>query len=233
MFSFNAIDDDDYPTLINKKDEIIHTIIYEKTVDRIPPHRHLSQEFVELFKQSSLYQLYLAHRDKLLLCVRNEYINLYRHCDSIAKVSYTKRGRIKCEISNYYLKDTNKDFKNGQAVFTNEVDIKRSIIDRYEEIMAICDDKAKRTQEKVVQQALCLQNNANPKSNWYCIDIEWKKQFYSQDAREESGSKARFDIVAISKTAPHRVAIIELKYGQQAMGEIVALNHMLKTLNNS
>ena len=53
-----------------------------------------------------------------------------------------------------------------------------------------------------------IENNSNPDSEWFCIDIEYAK----------TGQHGRFDIIAISKERPHKVALIELKYGKHALG---------------
>jgi hypothetical protein len=63
-----------------------------------------------------------------------------------------------------------------------------------------------------------LLNNENEKSNWFCIDVEYIKQFKNQKEKDEAKFNARFDIIALSKEKPHRVALIEIKYGRGAIG---------------
>jgi hypothetical protein len=65
---------------------------------------------------------------------------------------------------------------------------------------------------------LVLLNNKNKNSNWFCIDIEYIKQFHNQVEKNEADFNGRFDVIALSKDIPHKVAFIELKYGSRAMG---------------
>ena len=56
-------------------------------------------------------------------------------------------------------------------------------------------------------------NNNNKDSRWYCFDVEWVKAFENQQQKNEAKFNGRFDIMAISKKKPQKVALIELKYG--------------------
>lgn len=71
--------------------------------------------------------------------------------------------------------------------------------------------------EKKAQSKLVLSNNENKASNWFCIDVEYVKSFYNQKEKDEAKLNARFDIIALSKKEPHKVALIELKYGINAI----------------
>ena len=87
--------------------------------------------------------------------------------------------------------------------------------------MAIClwlikqksDERKKR--EKQAQQRLYIQNNNSLSSEWFCIDVEYTKSLRGKSRAEDW----RFDIIAISKSKPHKIALIELKYGAGALGE--------------
>ena len=61
--------------------------------------RGISKDFAEEFKKSELYKLYKEHKDELFIGVRNNSLNLYYNCDSIAKINYTN-GSIFCVIDN-------------------------------------------------------------------------------------------------------------------------------------
>ncbi len=74
------------------------------------------------------------------------------------------------------------------------------------------------TPEKKAQSKLFILNNQNEDSKWYCIDVEYVKQFKNIQQRTKAGFQARFDFIAVSKEAPHRIALIELKYGRKAIG---------------
>lgn len=175
--------------------------------------RGVAEDFAEAFKKCELYSLYENHKDELFIGVRNNYLNLYYNCDSIAKIEYKrskgeKRKRIVCEIDRFYTDDNNKEKR--YRIEPSE------ICEKYQTIKDNSEKKA--TQEKKAQSKLVLLNNGNKESNWFCIDFEYVKQYNNSKEREESDFNGRFDIIALSKEKPHRVALIELKYGGGAMG---------------
>ncbi len=172
--------------------------------------RGISKDFAKAFKQSELYKLFGDHRSELLIGVRNNYLNLYYNCDSIAKITFIN-GSICCEIDKYYL--------DGNHY--NDID-KRHKIDlidiyvNYEKIKEYSNKKA--TPEKKAQSKLVLLNNQNLDSNWFCIDVEYVKSFNNRAEKKDADFNGRFDIIALSKMKPHKVALIELKYGSGAIG---------------
>jgi hypothetical protein len=170
--------------------------------------RGIDEEFAEAFKQSELYTLYKNHKDELFIGVRNNYLNLYFNCDSVAKVEY-KKGEIICEISEKYLFGTGKISKyinmSPCDICSKYTTIKKNIAERPRP-------------EKEAQSKLVILNNANENSNWFCIDVEWAKAFENKQQKDDADFNARFDIIAISKENNHEVALIELKYGRQAIG---------------
>ena len=169
--------------------------------------RGIDKEFSQAFKGSELYQLYQDHKDELIIGVRNNYLNLYYNCDSIAKIEYLKTtGKFKCDIANYYLGDG-----KGRSQI-NPIEI----CEQYNEITKQSYERA--TLEKKAQSKLVLLNNSNNDSKWYCIDVEYVKQFNNNMEKKEADFNARFDIIALSKNKPHRVALIELKYGDKSIG---------------
>jgi hypothetical protein len=172
--------------------------------------RGISKEFAEAFKQSQLYKLYIEHKDELFIGVRNNYLNLYYNCDSIAKITYTN-GCLCCEIDKYYI--DGKHYKQKEKRYKIE---QSEICNQYEEIKKHSDNKA--TLEKKAQSKLVLLNNNNKESNWFCIDVEYVKQFKNKQEKIDANFNGRFDIIALSKTKPHKVALIELKYGSGAIG---------------
>jgi hypothetical protein len=64
--------------------------------------RGIDVNFAEAFKNCELYNLYVSHKNELFIGVRNNYLNLYYNCDSIAKIEY-KKYSICCIIDRYYL----------------------------------------------------------------------------------------------------------------------------------
>lgn len=174
--------------------------------------RGISKEFAEEFKKCELHKLCKENGNDTLIAVRNNYINVYYNCDSISKVKF-KSGTICCEIDKYYL--DGKHYKSNDKEKSFKTDAKL-ISDEFETIKKNSSNKS--TDEKKAQSKLVLLNNSNSNSNWYCIDVEYVKQFKNQNERNESGFNGRFDIIAVSKSTPHRVALIELKYGAGSMG---------------
>jgi len=172
--------------------------------------RGISKEFAEKFRNCNLNNLYQDHRDELLIGVRNNYLNLYYNCDSIAKIEY-KQGKVICEIDKYYL-DGNH-YKGSDK--TKKIDTSE-IYKNYQTIKANSNSKA--TDEKKSQSKLVLLNNDNKDSKWHCFDVEWVKAFENQQQKDDEKFNGRFDIIAISKKQPYRVAFIELKYGSGAIG---------------
>lgn len=172
--------------------------------------RGINKDFADAFKQSELNKLYEDHKDELFIGVRNNYLNLYYNCDSIAKVEY-KQGKVICEIDKYYLDGNHYKGSNK----TKKIDTSE-IYKNYQTIKANSNGKA--TDEKKSQSKLVLLNNNNNFSNWYCFDVEWVKAFENQQQKNEAKFNGRFDIMAISKKKPHKVALIELKYGNGAIG---------------
>ena len=174
--------------------------------------RGIYKEFADAFIKSDLYKFYLKNKHELIIGVRNNYLNLYFNCDSIAKIKYT-RGSIRCEIDKYYLDGkhySSNDKEKHYVINQNQ------IINQYKDIKK--HSNAKATQEKVAQSKLFILNNENSNSNWYCIDVEYVKAFKNQTEKDNANFNGRFDIIAISKSNPHRVALIELKYGNKAVG---------------
>ena len=154
-------------------------------------------------------------------------MNIYYRLNNIAEVRLVGDGLISCGIHPYFLRRSG----NSNVVLTG-VDIETLIIDRYEAIKNLVGNKKNTTSEKVAQQMLVMQNNSSPSSKWFCIDVEWARSFSCQ-AEKDSCISARMDIIAISKEAPHRVAVIELKYGNKSIsGDAGILKHIqdFKTL---
>ena len=167
-----------------------------------------ADNFCDNFMKSKFYEVYKKHTDELFIGIRDGYLNIYYNCASIAKIR-TKRGTIgKAAIDKYY---TNNKLSSLTADEFEE---------RYEEIKKNSD--AKNDLEKKSQERLVLDNNNNPHSDWYCLDVEYMKSI------EGKLKNWRFDIIAISKKAPHRVALIELKYGSGAIGGESGIQKHLK-----
>lgn len=195
---------------------VIKNIIMVKIEDKQPKtktiNRGISSNLIEAFKHSPIFRLYLEHSNELLICIRNNYLNVYYHLNNIAEIRLNGEKNISCAILPKFLRQ-----KGKKNIILNEEQIQSQIIERYEDIKRIIQCKENSTYEKIVQQKLFLQNNANPSSKWFCVDVEWARAFKDIYEKKEADMSSRMDIIAISKEVPHRVAIIELKYGKQAV----------------
>lgn len=164
--------------------------------------------FYEDFKKSVFYtDLYKKHKDELIIGVRDGYINIYYNCDSIAKIDNSPNGSryIAAEVASYYL--------TGESLNKKYIKLSgQELVDNYDVIKSNSNKRGK--MEKQAQERLFIDNNLNARSDWFCIDVEYTKSF----ANKMSIENWRFDIIAISKKSPFRVALIELKYGSSAIG---------------
>lgn len=174
--------------------------------------RGICKNFAEAFTKSDLFKFYLKNKQELIIGIRNNYLNLYYNCDSIAKIKYIK-DNIVCEIDKYYIDGNHYNSKDEEKRFEIQ---QYQIIKQYPEIKKNSDDKT--SPEKKAQSKLIILNNQNDNSNWYCVDLEYVKAFMSQGEKKEADFNGRFDIIAISKVKPHKIALIELKYGSGAIG---------------
>ncbi len=168
--------------------------------------RGIDKKFADMFKQTELYELCKEPKNELFIGIRNDYINVYYKSKSIAKVS--GKTKLTCEIHEKYLKDNTTAQKNVRVE-------PPFIVDNYDNIINRINEKYSSKPEKVVQQKLILNNNSNKDAKYFCIDMEYVKARNNQN----EDSFGRFDIIAISKNKPYKVALIELKYGRSAMGE--------------
>jgi len=127
-------------------------------------------------------------------------------------VKYNKRTkRLNCETHRKYLYGDNA--KDVCEKIHKEIS-EKNIRGKYETIVENIEEIYK-SDEKKAQQQLIYRNNRNENSKWFCIDIEYVRPGMDEQRKRHG----RFDIIAISKKNPHKVAIIELKYGASAMGE--------------
>lgn len=168
--------------------------------------REITSTFASAVKEHPVFQeFYLKHRDKVIVGIRDNYVNLYYNCDSIAKFVDTT-GTLRAKIDHYYL-----DPDNPSKLMTIDP-VLHDLSSAFETIIQKSDDRDKK--EKQSQEKLYIANNLNPTSNWFCIDVEYTRSI----AEKEKAEPWRFDIIAVSKTTPHRVALIELKYSFGAIG---------------
>lgn len=160
----------------------------------------IDKAFCEAFKRTKFYtEIYQKHKDEIIIGIRDRYINLYYNCDSIAKIYVDKPSIAK--LKSYYTDEKARILSDKDYVSFYDIIKKNS-------------DRGNK-KEKQAQERLFIDNNSNPSSGWFCIDVEFTKSLRGKNTAEDW----RFDIIAISKTAPYRVALIELKYGKEAIKE--------------
>ena len=120
---------------------------------------------------------------------------------------------INCRIHEYYLNETTRRDK-GKTPYVKKDP--KSIVDEYTRIAERSNQRL--TPEKKAQSKLFVLNNQNRDSNWFCIDVEYIKQFKNMQQKQEFNFNDRFDFIAVSKKAPNRIALIELKYSRGSIG---------------
>lgn len=160
----------------------------------------ITTEFANKFKSSKFYtDIYLMHKDEIIVGVRDGYICLYYNCDCIAKIESS--STLLAKIDPYYT--------DGRFSYLTD----KEMVELYPIIKKRSDERKKN--EKQAQQRLFIQNNKSISSEWYCVDVEYTKSLCGKSTAEDW----RFDLIAISKSKPYKIALIELKYGAGAMGE--------------
>lgn len=159
----------------------------------------ITAEFAAKFKSSKFYtDIYLVHKDEIIVGVRDGYICLYYNCDCIAKIDYS--STLLARIDPYYT--------NGRFSYLTDDEM----VELYPLIKKRSDERKRN--EKQAQQRLFIQNNNSLSSEWYCVDVEYTKSLCGRSTAEDW----RFDLIAISKSKPYKIALIELKYGAGALG---------------
>lgn len=174
--------------------------------------RGLTQDYINEIQKTDFLVWYKNNQKQLRLEIRNNYINLYYNSASVGKIEYHPKNEqhLICKTHKKYLNISNQDKEY------EEISIKR-LQNEAKNIMKNIEKKVykpKSHQEKAAQHILVQQNNANEQSKWFCIDTEYVMQRYSKD-EEVFG---RWDIIAITKRPPYKVALIELKYTLNALG---------------
>lgn len=168
--------------------------------------RGLNNAFLEKFKNSDWHTFFNNHQNELILGIRNNYVNIYYKCSNVVKIEL-KKEKLCGKIAGSYLELDSKK---------KEVTIESSMLkNKYETIKSNINIKQENKIEKAAQQRLILNNNSNTKSEWFCVDLEYVLQL-----KGEKSEYGRFDIIAITKKAPYKVALIELKATRGAIGGI-------------
>ena len=168
--------------------------------------REINPKLITAFKATELYQMVMNPDSGLMAFIRNNAIRIYYNSDRVSMVRFDKRRELICDVNNYYLDNG----RTGDArVSCDELVSNIDIIKK--------KSKDRSTPEKKSQHSLVRDNNRFNDSEWFCFDIEYRQSTKIQGSTGNLFT-GRFDILAVSKTAPYRLAIIELKYNDDAIG---------------
>lgn len=148
---------------------------------------------------------------KLILGIRNNYINIYHKCSNVMKIPIGKRGIKKPEIDSKYKKRLADKYQKSMY-HIDKKDINSSFIEK--EMIDIIDDylkNDKNTAEKELQHTIIIKNNKIVNAKWFCVDLEY--EIHRNDGKDRFFG--RQDIIAVSreKNDKYKIAIIELKVG--------------------
>lgn len=146
--------------------------------------------------------------------IRNDYFNIYYRGLSLGKF-YLANKQWKVEVSKKYLDKSNQDTNNSTRKLMLSEYLKYyktgQLHKKIEEYIK---------SERVCQQRIINNNNADPKSNYFCVDME----YVMQRENSQENNYGRFDIIAVAKKpnkkGEHEVSLMELKLGTGAMGGV-------------
>ena len=168
--------------------------------------RGINSKLITAFKATELYQMVMNPDSGLMAFIRNNAIGIYYNSDRVSMVRFDKRRELICDVNNYYLDNGRTgDAKVSCDELVSNIDIIKK------------KSKDRSTPEKKSQHSLVRDNNRFNDSEWFCFDIEYRQSTKIQGSTGDLFT-GRFDILAVSKTAPYRLAIIELKYNDDAIG---------------
>lgn len=166
--------------------------------------RGIDETLIEQFGAPPLGDLIKKDKD-LLACIRDNAIGIYHLADKVAMVR-NRKGELVCKVNDFYM--SGKHTKKEHSYKAGEICTKIKYIK--------ANSLSRGTPEKKAQHTLVSKNNSNPDSEWFCVDIEYRQSKKVQENIDQKFN-GRFDIIAVSKTTPHRIAVIELKYNSSAI----------------
>ena len=197
--------------------------------------RELSKDFFNDLKRKTglLYPILerVKQDDTLLLAIRDNYINIYYRGGNLLKITEQSKDSFQTSFDDQYN-------KSGKTIPTLPAAIKsrddaRTWVDQFSRLKEIMDIyfSERRKSEREFQQLVARENNYSMISNdseYFVSDIE----FADRDLN------ARFDILAVRWLASHRkngnncrVALKEMKYGDDALGGKAGLLKHLKDID--
>jgi len=200
--------------------------------------RAISKNFRDALKDGLLKPILerIKLDEILMLALRGNYINIYYRGGNLIKIT-EQNGRFFGEFDQNYicphtqflkeeiekLQEIKLDNDDGVKEWVNAIPKLKLVIDIY---LGSVKDK----HEREFQQLVARENNASGISNeteYFIADIEYTRP----------GLKARFDLLAIqwlankrSNGSNCRLALIEMKYGDKAIGGTSGLDKHLKDI---
>lgn len=181
--------------------------------------RGIKKELIDKFNNSPLYPLVNQDND-LLVCIRNNAIGIYHLADRVAMVRLDKNRELVCDVNDFYITGSSTGKEHSRTA--KEISEKINVIK--------ANSRKRITPEKNAQHNLILKNNLNPDSEWFCTDMEYRQSQKVQNVTEDAFN-GRFDIIAVSKKSPYRIAVIELKYNSCAISGHSGIVKHIKDFN--
>jgi len=198
--------------------------------------RQLSPEFIKDLSTEGLLAGILKRvrdDDTLLLALRGKYINIYYRGGNLIKIeSNGSAGNYKASFDINYIKNSETTLPELPTILGNKNDVKAWIeaFPKLKEIMDLFFTKHSKL-EREFQQLVARENNCSTISNeteYFVTDIEFA----------DTDVGARFDILATRWLANERkdgskcrAALIEMKYGDQALDGKAGLVEHLKDID--
>lgn len=208
--------------------------------------KEIFDEFIKCTKNSgdfsNIQNLLNSDSGKhFFLGVREDYLSLYYKGMSIASINMIKDGGCDYTLSYYYLKgvkDKNGDkrydskqngyYKLSSDLFWDKHNFKQIIANVDKHVLGF-GERGYVYLEKACQQWIINNNNSNPKSDWYYVDMEY---IYKEDGKKTDHPFGRADIIAISKKMDNngyfQLAFVELKVGTGAYGISIKVPKKIK-----
>lgn len=197
--------------------------------------REISNNFLNSLKNINGFLHPILERvrqdDTLMLAIRKNYINVYYRGGNLLKVKEQSKDSFQSSFDDQYN-------KSGKTILTLPTTIKsqddaRTWVDQFSHLKEMMDIhfSEHRKPEREFQQLVARENNHSNTSNdseYFVSDIEFA----------DSNLNARFDMLAVRWLASHRkngsncrVALIEMKYGDAALGGKAGLLKHLKDID--
>lgn len=212
-------------------------------------NRGLSTKFMAALKEGGILNPILKRvqqDDTLMLAIRDEYVDIYYRGGCLMNIKHS--GDIyPVKFNEKYIVDNlpshSQDFIEAvvekKSAITAEADSQKWIEAMPHLKMAIDLHHGRNSKaEREFQQVVVRENNQSAISNeteYFIVDIEYARP--KEDEKQKIN--ARFDLVAIKWPAKQRkngkccrLAIIEMKYGDQALGGASGIKKHLDDINS-